>query len=81
MIFDELAIITRPGAASRRAERRSVAETPRRPPPLEIIREPATLDGGDVLVDRERVYVGRSSRTNEAAIAQLSTILHPLAIA
>ncbi|HET7203392.1 MAG TPA: N(G),N(G)-dimethylarginine dimethylaminohydrolase, partial [Steroidobacteraceae bacterium] len=44
----------------------------------EIVREPATLDGGDVLVDGERVYVGRSSRTNDAAIAQLATVLHPL---
>jgi dimethylargininase len=78
VIFDELAIITRPGAESRRAERRSVAESLAAHRSLEIIREPATLDGGDVLVDRERVYVGRSSRTNEAAIAQLSTILHPL---
>jgi len=31
-----------------------------------------------VLVDGERVYVGRSSRTNEAALNQLATLLHPL---
>jgi dimethylargininase len=78
IVFDELAIITRPGAESRRPERRAVAECLSAHRSLEIIEEPATLDGGDVLVDGERVYVGRSSRTNEAAIAQLTTILHPL---
>jgi dimethylargininase len=78
IVFDELAVITRPGAESRRPERRAVAESLSAHRSLEIIEEPATLDGGDVLVDGERVYVGRSSRTNEAAIAQLTTILHPL---
>ena len=78
VVFDELAIITRPGAESRRPERRAVAETLCAHRSLEVIAEPATLDGGDVLVDGRRVYVGRSSRTNEAAIAQLAAILHPL---
>lgn len=78
VVFDELAIITQPGAESRRPERRAVAASLAAHRSLEIIEEPATLDGGDVLVDGERVYVGRSSRTNEAAIAQLARILHPL---
>jgi dimethylargininase len=78
VVFDELAIITRPGATSRRAEVDAVAATLAAHRRLEIIREPATLDGGDVLVDGERVFVGRSSRTNDAAIAQLATALHPL---
>jgi len=78
VVLDELAIITRPGAESRRGERRSVAQTLAAHRSVEIIEEPATLDGGDVLVDRERVYVGRSSRTNEAALNQLATLLHPL---
>jgi dimethylargininase len=78
VVFDELAIITRPGAESRRPERRVVAQSLCAHRSLEIIEEPATLDGGDVLVDGARVYVGRSSRTNDAGIAQLTTILHPL---
>jgi dimethylargininase len=78
VVFDEVAIITRPGAESRRGERRAVAETLAAHRPLEIVQEPGTLDGGDVLVDRERVYVGRSSRTNDAGIAQLTGALHPL---
>lgn len=78
VVLEELAIITRPGAESRRGERRSVAETLAAHRSIEIIEAPATLDGGDVLVDGERVYVGRSSRTNDAATNQLATMLHPL---
>jgi dimethylargininase len=78
IVFDDVAIITRPGAPSRRPELRAVAATLAAHRALEFIDEPATLDGGDVLVDGERVYVGRSSRSNEAAVAQLAGILHPL---
>ncbi|HET7202572.1 MAG TPA: arginine deiminase-related protein, partial [Steroidobacteraceae bacterium] len=38
VIFDELAIITRPGAESRRGERRAVAETLAAHRPIEIVR-------------------------------------------
>lgn len=78
VVLDDVAIITRPGARSRRPEVHAVAAMLGALRPLEWIFEPATLDGGDVLVDGERVYVGRSSRSNEAAIAQLAGILHPL---
>jgi len=78
VVFDEVAIITRPGAESRRAETATVAESLAAHRPLAWIEAPATLDGGDVLVDGERVFVGRSSRTNEAALQQLARTLHPL---
>jgi len=78
IVFDELAIVTRPGAESRRGEVDVVADTLAAHRRLEFIEAPATLDGGDVLVDGERVFVGRSSRTNDAAMSQLSTMLHPL---
>ncbi|HYI11526.1 MAG TPA: arginine deiminase family protein, partial [Thermoanaerobaculia bacterium] len=35
---------------------------------------PATLDGGDVLVLNERIYVGRSERSNDAGIEQLGRL-------
>lgn len=78
IVFDEIAIITRPGAESRRPECHAVAASLAAHRSLAFIEEPATLDGGDVLVDGERVYVGRSSRTNDAAIARLAGVLHPL---
>jgi N-dimethylarginine dimethylaminohydrolase len=33
------------------------------------------IEGGDVIIDRETVYVGISNRTNEVAIEHLQTIL------
>jgi dimethylargininase len=39
---------------------------------------PGTADGGDVLVAGRRVFVGLSTRTNEAAVAQMRQILGPL---
>jgi dimethylargininase len=78
IVLDDVAVITRPGAASRRREVTAVAETLAAHRRLEFIREPATLDGGDVLVIGERVFVGRSQRTNEAALEQLAGILNPV---
>ncbi|HEX9564451.1 MAG TPA: arginine deiminase family protein [Gemmatimonadaceae bacterium] len=77
VILDELAVIARSGAASRRAEVESVraALAPHRP--LASIVEPATLDGGDVLVLDHDVLVGLTERTNEAAVAQLGALLSP----
>ncbi len=71
IVLDDLAVITRPGAESRRGETRAIADALEPYRPLVHIEAPATLDGGDVLVADERIYVGLSSRTNEAAIAQL----------
>ena len=71
IVLDDIAIITRPGASSRRGETRAVAEVVEQYRPLAHIEAPATLDGGDVLVLDDRIYVGLSQRTNEAAIAQL----------
>jgi len=70
-VLDEMAVITRPGAESRRGEVGVVAEALASLRPLVRIAEPATLDGGDVLVLDERIYVGRSERSNENALAQL----------
>lgn len=71
IVLDDLAVITRPGAESRRGETRAVAEALAPYRPLVHVEAPATLDGGDVLVLDDRIYVGLSTRTNEAAIGQL----------
>jgi dimethylargininase len=77
VVLDEVAVITLPGAASRRPETLSVAATLAAHRPLVHIRSPATLDGGDVLVSGRRVFVGLSSRTNREAVAQLAHALQP----
>ena len=77
VVLDELAIITRPGAVSRRPETASVAAALAAHRLLARIQGPATLDGGDVLVAGRRVYVGLSTRSSRAAIEQLAGILRP----
>jgi dimethylargininase len=77
IVFDELAILTRPGAASRRSELPAIAAALAAYRPLQQIQPPATVDGGDVLVAGRHVFVGRSTRTNDAAAAQMRRILGP----
>ncbi len=74
------AIIARPGAASRRGEEGLVAPLLRQRFPAVEITAPATLEGGDVLVLPDHVYVGRSDRTNAAGIQQLRAALDPLPV-
>jgi dimethylargininase len=71
IVFDELAVITRPGAESRRGEVNAVAAELAQYRKTVRIEYPGTIDGGDVLVLDDRVFVGRSSRTNGEGIAQL----------
>jgi dimethylargininase len=75
LVLDECAILTNPGASSRRPEVASVAQALAPYRKLFHIHSPATLDGGDVLQVGRTIYVGLSSRSNEPAIAQLKTIL------
>lgn len=77
VVFDELAVVTRPGAASRRAETAAVAGALAQYRPLQTIEAPGTVDGGDVLVAGRRVFVGRSTRTNAAAVTQMRQMLAP----
>jgi dimethylargininase len=77
VVFDEVAIITLPGALSRRVETPAVAEALRAYRPIRSIEPPGTIDGGDVLTVGTRVFVGESGRTNRSAIAQMESILAP----
>ena len=71
IVLDEIAIITRPGAESRRAERTSIAAALAHYRELRAIQAPGTLDGGDVLRVGRTLYVGQSRRSNASGIAQL----------
>ena len=77
VVLDELAVIARPGAASRRAETDSVQPALAAYRQLACIAAPGILDGGDVLRVGRRVYVGLSGRTNAEAVRQLAEILAP----
>jgi dimethylargininase len=77
VVFDELAVITRPGALSRRIETSAVAERLRGSRTIWTMPPSGALDGGDVLVVGQRVFVGRSSRSNQAGIDAMRTALEP----
>lgn len=82
VVFDDLAVVTRPGAESRLPETAGAEEAARQLG-LEIhrITDPGALDGGDVLKvvsgDAKTAYVGVGGRTNPQAVAQLAVLLSP----
>ena len=77
VVFDELAVIARPGAPSRQGETDAVAAALARYRRLVAISAPATLDGGDVLRVGRSVYVGISGRTNGEGVRQLAELVQP----
>jgi dimethylargininase len=77
VVVDEVAVLTRPGAESRRREGESLAKTLARFRPLRWMQAPATLEGGDVMRAGKTLYVGASARSNAAGIAQLAAELAP----
>ena len=74
--YGQSAIITRPGALSRRGEIETI-----RPllkdffPAICEIQPPGTLDGGDICEASTHVFIGISERTNEDGGKQLGEIL------
>lgn len=75
LVLDELAVIARPGAESRRAEVDAVVQALSAHRRCVSIEAPATLDGGDVLVLERDVVVGLTPRTNLAGVQQLRALL------
>ncbi len=72
-----LAVITIPGAPSRRAETPAIETALATLVEVRAMEPPATLDGGDVMRVGSTIYVGRSARTNEAGIASLAAAFTP----
>jgi dimethylargininase len=81
VVVDEVAVMTRMGAASRRKESASLAAALSPFRPIRWMQEPATLEGGDVLRAGRTLFVGLSPRTNRTGIAQLAAELEPLGYA
>lgn len=72
VVLGDAAMVCRSGEPSRRGETGPVAEALAHHVTLSHLPEAATLDGGDVLQAGGKVYVGRSTRTNDAGIAALA---------
>ena len=71
-ILPELAVITRPGADSRKPETDSIIQALTPLIKMVCVQEPATVDGGDVLVLGKRIFIGLSTRSNQEAVEQLN---------
>lgn len=79
LITRKCAIITNPGAASRNGEKNEIIGAVKKFFPedkIEYIKDPGTLEGGDVMMVGDTFYVGLSARTNAEGIRQLTEILN-----
>ena len=78
IVLPEVAVMTRPGAASRRGEGAAVRAALEPLVPLVVdMAAPACLDGGDVLVVGRTLLVGSSERTGEAGARALADAVRP----
>jgi len=75
IVLDEIAVVTRMGAPSRAGEAEAIVEALAPFRRTVHLREPATLEGGDVMLVEKTLYVGLSQRTNREGVAQLSELL------
>ena len=71
------AIITRPGAETRRAETTLITEAINRfyPNKVEYIQAPGTVEAGDIMMVDKHFYIGLSARTNQEGAKQMIAIL------
>lgn len=77
LVTAEFAVITNPGAPSRRGETAAIIPVLERFRPLKILPATVTLDGGDVLLIGKTFYVGISARTTTEAASILDEIVQP----
>lgn len=77
VVNEKVAIITNPGAKSRNAEKMTIKPVlDKYYDKIDIINDPGTLDGGDVMRIENHYYIGISQRTNVEGARQLTTILN-----
>ncbi len=77
LVLDEVAILLRPGAASRRPEVDSVGRALRRHRRVLDLGGAGTLDGGDILLLDRVLHVGRSSRSSAEGAGALRERVAP----
>lgn len=87
LVFEDTAILLNPGAIERRAEAAELTPILQKEFSRLLLVQEGTVDGGDVLVTPDEVFIGLSLRTNErgakalvdalAIIGRTGTIVHP----
>ena len=75
IVTPKIAVITRPGAPSRQGEEMTLEPVLMQYRPVEHIRPPGTVDGGDVLCVGSHFFIGLSARTNSEGAFQLAKLL------
>ena len=76
LITSKCAILTSPGAPSRRGEVQHIIEAVKEfYPSLEHIKLPGTVEAGDIMMVGDHFYIGLSARTNVKGAEQLINIL------
>ena len=75
VVTSGVAVISRPGADTRRGEEEEIARVLAGFGHIESITAPGTLEGGDVLRADNHYFIGISERTNKEGASQLSAIL------
>ena len=75
LVLDEIAVLCRPGVASRRPEVAGVEGVLQQYRTLSSIGSPGTLEGGDLLRIDKVIYAGLSTRSNKSGIEQLRSIV------
>jgi len=76
VLSERTAIITNPGAQSRKGEESSIHETLKKfYTNIECIQAPGTIEGGDVMRVGDHFYVGLSARTNKEGLKQFTEFL------
>jgi len=77
IVLDELAVILPLGTETRRREAPSLAQALSKFRKLAYVTLPGTLEGGDVLRNGRKLFVGLTGRSNAEGIRQLAAILSP----
>ena len=77
LVLDECAVIMRPGIDSRQGETTAIVQALSDVRPLVTISGPGTAEGGDILRIGRTIFVGRTPRTNDEGIRQLTAAVEP----
>jgi dimethylargininase len=77
LLTAKCAIITNPGAETRRGEIAAIKEVLQNfYSDIEEIKSPATVEAGDIMMVGDHFYIGLSARTNQAGADQMIAILN-----
>lgn len=75
IVTENIAVIARPGDPRRRGEENTIEKALKKYRTVVRIKEPGTVDGGDICQTEDHFFIGISGRTNHEGARQLKSIL------